>query len=129
MSIEDDGGMTQVSVMIAGHTYRMACAKGEESHLQTLARQIDERIETLRRNFGEIGDQRLVIMAAITFADDLAEAHRRIGDLEAKVAGLKADSQGQTSAREEWADRLAQSIGETAAKIERVAQDLNNSAR
>ncbi|HEY5226095.1 MAG TPA: cell division protein ZapA [Methylovirgula sp.] len=129
MSTEDKGGMTQVSVMIDGHAYRMACAKGEEVHLQTLARQIDERIETLRRNFGEIGDQRLIIMAAITFADDLAEAHRRIGHLEAEIADLKSDSDGQTSAQGEWADRLTQSLNETAARIERAAQDLNNSGR
>lgn len=121
--------MTQVSVMIAGHAYRMACAKGEEVHLQGLARQIDQRIETLRRNFGEIGDQRLIIMAAITFADDLAEAHRRIARLEAEIADLKTDSDGQTSAQGEWANRLAQSLNETAARIERVAQDLNNSGR
>ncbi len=39
------------------------------------------------------------------------------------------NSQGQTNAQDEWADRLAQSIDETAARIERVAQDLNNMGR
>ena len=66
--------MAQVSVTIAAHVYRVACGEGEEAHLQGLARQIDERIERLKREFGEIGDQRLTIMAAITIADELAEA-------------------------------------------------------
>ncbi len=94
MGAEDEGGMTQVSVTIAGHAYRMACAEGEEAHLQGLARQIDERIEMLRRNFGEIGDQRLVIMAAITVADELAEARHQISALEAEINGLKSEFAG-----------------------------------
>src|SRR5215469_11193719 len=98
MGADDERVTTQVSVTIAGHVYRMACAEGEEARLQGLARQIDERIETLRRNFGEIGDQRLVIMAAITVADDLAEARGRITALEEEMAGLQSDSQGMTSA-------------------------------
>lgn len=114
---------------IAGHVYRMACAEGEEARLQGLARLIDERIETLKRNFGEIGDQRLVIMAAITVADDLTEARSRIGVLEAELADLHSDSQGATSARDEWTDRMAQMLDETATRIERLAQNLNNLGR
>ena len=107
----------------------MACAVGEEGHLQGLARQIDERIDMLRRNFGEIGDQRLIIMAAITVADELAEARRQIGTLNAEIGDLRSDSQGQASAQGEWAGRLAQSLDETAARIERLAQDLNSLGR
>lgn len=129
MGAEDQSGMTQVSVTIAGHAYRMACAIGEEGHLQGLARQIDERIDMLRRNFGEIGDQRLIIMAAITVADELAEARRQIGTLNAEIGDLRSDSQGKASAQGEWAGRLAQSLDETAARIERLAQDLNSLGR
>ncbi|QXX74889.1 cell division protein ZapA [Methylovirgula sp. HY1] len=129
MGGEDKDAMTQVSVTIAGHIYRMACADGEEEHLQELARQFDERIEMLRQNFGEIGDQRLTIMAAITVADELAESRRQIVALEAEIADIKSNSTYVSSAQGEWADRLASSLNETAARIERVALDLNNSSR
>lgn len=121
--------MAQVTVTIAGHVYRVACGEGEEAHLQGLARQIDERIETLKRNFGEIGDQRLTIMAAITIADELAETHRRIAELEVEVVNLKSDRTSFETEQDEWADRLADSIGETAARIERVAQNLSGFSR
>ena len=35
---------------------------------------IDEKIGEMRGAFGEIGDQRLVVMAALTIADNLVEA-------------------------------------------------------
>ena len=65
--------MTQVSVTIAGRSYRMACAEGEEQHLESLALAYDEQIGEMRKNFGEIGDMRLHVMAALTFADQISE--------------------------------------------------------
>ncbi|HEY0145813.1 MAG: cell division protein ZapA [Methylovirgula sp.] len=121
--------MAQVTVTIAKHVYRVACGEGEEAHLQGLARQIDQRIEKLKKDFGEIGDQRLTIMAAITIADELVEAKRRITELDVEILNLTSKETDRTSERDEWADRLADSIGETAARVERVAQNLNTLSR
>jgi cell division protein ZapA len=77
--------MSQVTVTIAGHTYRMACNDGEEAHLQGLAKTVNETIERLKGAFGEIGDQRITVMAAITVADDLAEARKTIAKLEVRA--------------------------------------------
>ena len=56
--------MAQISVTIDGRKYRLACNEGEEARLESLAGMIDEKIGEMRTTFGEIGDQRLVIMAA-----------------------------------------------------------------
>jgi cell division protein ZapA len=69
--------MAQVSVTIDGKKYRLACNEGEEARLEELAGMVDEKINELRLAFGEIGDQRLVVMAALTFADQYAEARDR----------------------------------------------------
>ena len=68
--------MAQVSVTIDGRKYRLACNEGEEARLEQIAGMVDDKIGELRRSFGEIGDQRLVVMAALTFADQLAEAQQ-----------------------------------------------------
>jgi len=89
--------MAQVSVTIDGRKYRLACNEGEERRLESLAGVIDDRIGELRASFGEIGDQRLVVMAALTIADGLAEArdeaaaaHERAKAAEARNAALAA---------------------------------------
>ena len=120
--------MSQVTVTIAGKIYRMACGEGEEAHLQELARQIDTRMESLKKNFGEIGDQRLTIMAAITIADQLAEANRRNAQLEVELLNLKSDASDQQNSQDQWADRLADTLVQTATRIERVAQELTTAA-
>ena len=78
--------MGQVNVTINDKHYRMACDDGEEAHLAGLAERLNESIEALRERFGEIGDQRLTVMAAITFADQAAEAQRRIAHLEHQLS-------------------------------------------
>ena len=75
--------MAQVVVTIAGRTYRMNCEDGQEGHLQRLAREVDERMNGLKGSFGEIGDQRLVVMTALTVADELDSSRARVAALEA----------------------------------------------
>ena len=68
--------MSQVNVTINGRQFRMACEDGQEGHLQQLAKDLDERIVALRGQFGEIGDARLTVMAALMVADELAESRQ-----------------------------------------------------
>ena len=118
-------GATSVNVTIAGRSFRMACGPGEEAHLESLASQIDERINQLRGAFGEIGDQRLTVMAAITIADELAEARKKIASLEKQVAGAKQEASKAGDQATAWVESLAQSLELTARRIEGLAQTLN----
>src|ERR1700687_1359788 len=81
--------MSQVSVTINGRQFRMACEDGQEAHLMELARDLDTRIEGLRSKFGEIGDTRLTVMAALTLADVVSETGQRVKRLEEEIAALQ----------------------------------------
>jgi len=121
--------MAQVVVTIAGRTYRMACDDGEEARLEHLARDFDARIAGLRSSFGEIGDQRIIVMAALTLADELAEAQRQMAELK----NLLVDADGATRSREAQSaqrqDRVASALGEAAQRIERLAHKMREAAR
>jgi cell division protein ZapA len=117
--------MAQVSVTIGGRVYRMACDDGQEDHLMRLARDLDQKFAQLREAFGEIGDTRLAVMAAITVADELSESLRRIRTLEQEVEGLQ-ETRLATADRIEAAERAgAQSLEKAAERIERLAHALN----
>jgi cell division protein ZapA len=121
--------MAQVVVTIAGRTYRMACDDGEEARLEHLARDFDTRIAGLRTSFGEIGDQRIIVMAALSLADELGEAQRQIADLRNRLA----DTDGATRSREvqnaQRQDRVAAALGEAAQRIERIAHKMRDTSR
>jgi cell division protein ZapA len=113
--------MAQVNVTISGKTYRMACDDGEEEHLAGLAERLNTSIEQLRARFGEIGDQRLTVMAAITLADQHAEAERRLAAAEAEIAGLE-DAHADVVERHDTAEAgLAGAIAAVAERVEAIA--------
>ena len=120
--------MPQVTVQIAGRAYRMACGEGEEAHLEKLAALFDGKIEEMRGSFGEIGDMRLHVMAALTLADDLGEARRRVETLEQEVAALRSIATAGDERTQAVEKRLAESVGKAAERIERLARKLSASA-
>ena len=121
--------MATVAVVIAGRTYRMACGEGEEGHLQDLARHVDATLATLRKGFGEIGDTRLVIMTAITVADELSEAWRRIAELEGRLAGLAQTTTEGEAMRDALAGDVAAALDAASARLEAVVRDINEAGR
>lgn len=108
--------MASVSVMINGKSYRMACDEGQEQHLIGLGNQLNATIEELRGAFGEIGDQRLIVMAAITMVDELSEERQRVARLEQTIDDL----------RKSGGDReVTQAIVGAAERIGSIAKRLN----
>jgi len=121
--------MPHVSVTIGGRAYRLSCNEGEEPHLAALAAQVDSKITEMRGAFGEIGDQRLVVMAALTIADQLSEAKRAIVALEAKVAeSAQADAIVRRDA-ELQATACALALNEASHRLEGLAVALSEPAK
>jgi cell division protein ZapA len=77
--------MAQVTVTIDGKAYRMACDSGQEPHLEALAARFDAYVTHLKGSFGEIGDQRLLVMSAVMVMDEMQELERRVATLEADL--------------------------------------------
>lgn len=118
--------MPQIVVTIDEKTYRMACGEGEEAHLTALAAEVDGRIVELRKSFGQIGDLRLMVMAAIMGSDELFEARRRISELEDEIAEHSARSAEFKGARHEERSRFVDSLNETAEALERLGARLED---
>jgi len=119
--------MSHVSVTINGRQYRMACEDGQESHLMRLAKDLDQRIEQLRARFGEIGDMRLTVMAALTIADELVEASKRVRRVEEELAALQDARVVATDRAQATQAAVAAALNSAAERIERVTKSLNQS--
>jgi cell division protein ZapA len=115
----------QVNVTISGKTYRMACDDGQEEHLEALGQRLGETIELLRGQFGEIGDQRLTVMAAITMADQYSESERKLRALEKEVAGLEEARAAVVERQEASESGLAEAMESLAERLESIAGRLN----
>ncbi len=116
--------MAQVSVSIDGKVYRMACDEGQEQHLEDLATRFDRYVTHLKSSFGEIGDQRLVVMAGIMVMDELTEQQKKLKGLESEVETLRKTRDEALSKADRNDIALTTVLGEVTERIEKLAIKL-----
>ena len=119
--------MASVNVTIDGRQFRMACEDGQEEHLAALAADFDARIIDMRSKFGEVGDQRLTIMAALTIADQLAETVNKLRQAEAELPALRAAQVLANDRAQATEAAVVAAFNAAAERLERVAKRLNQS--
>ncbi|MCB1445911.1 MAG: cell division protein ZapA [Rhizobiaceae bacterium] len=117
--------MAQVVVTIDGKAYRMACEEGQEAHLEGLAQNFDRYVGHLKSQFGEIGDLRLTVMAAIMIMDELSEANRRIGALDKEVEAMRQHRDSAATVAEKSDQALAGMLTELTTQVRSIADKLN----
>jgi cell division protein ZapA len=117
--------MSQVNVTINGRQFRMACEDGEEARLSRLAEDLDASIATLRTRFGEIGDTRLTVMAALTLADQLSETKDKLQRLEPELATLRNASVASADHSQATQTAVVAALNAAAERIENITKRLN----
>ena len=117
--------MNHINVTINGRQYRMACEEGQEERLLQLAEDFESRIGSLRGKFGEIGDARLTMMAALTVCDELLDAGIRLHSLEEELDALRAARAAAADRTKSTQVAVANALNSAADRIERTTQVLN----
>jgi cell division protein ZapA len=120
--------MSQVTVTINGRQFRMACEDGQEGQLMRLAEDLDRRIESLRSRFGEIGDTRLTVMAALSVADELADATGRLRGIEQELTGLQDARVASADHAKATQAAVAAALNSAAERLEGITRTLNQRA-
>jgi cell division protein ZapA len=121
--------MGQVTVVLNGRTYRLECGEGEESHLIALAEYLGTYVEDMKRKFGQVGDDRLILMASLLVTDELWELRREMEQLKASLATARRDrSVADESAKSAKAD-LADRIAAVADRVELLNEQFRSEAK
>ena len=121
--------MGQVNVTINGRNYRMACEDGQEDHLTRLAEDLDQSISRLRSDFGEIGDMRLTVMAALIVGDDLDEQSKRLRRAEEELAALRDAGTSASDRARSTETAIMAAFNAAAERIERLAKALDQTGQ
>jgi cell division protein ZapA len=117
--------MPEVIVEINDRKYRMACEEGQEAHVVALAERFNRHIDQFKDGFGEVGDNRLTVMAGISVMDQLEEAERKIAALQQDIAALTQAGQELSAESEELERNFVKRLNEVARKVEAVATAID----
>ena len=113
--------MPLVNIMVNGRAYTVACDEGEEDHLRELATHVDSKVKELLGSVGQVGDQRLLLMAALLIADEHHEASTQL-HLRTQELGTLSGS------HEEVSGKLARSEAAAADAFDAAAKRLEDLA-
>lgn len=102
--------MAQVTIRINGYTYIVGCEDGQEAHLERMAAEIEQRVNSIKAIGGQSGEARLLMLAALLLADELHDTRTTLAA--APQPGATADPK-----------KLAK-LRQIAARAEEIAADL-----
>jgi len=105
--------MGQVVVTVSGRAFSLSCADGEEPRIRRLAQYVDGKIGDFVKTHGQIGEARLILLAALVIADELSDAN-------------DARQSGRDGAGAEASAALASGIRGIARRIESIAARLES---
>ena len=109
--------MAHVSVTINNRTYQIACDDGQEANLVRLAGYVDKRVGQLTAAVGQVGHERLLVMASLLVADELSDAF-------AELQKLRGTERRRDEGRGEADSAVNESLTQIAERIENIARQL-----
>ena len=70
--------MGQVVVKVNGREFPLTCADGQESRIRRLAQYVDAKVGEFTKTVGQVGEARLILLAALVIADELSDANEAL---------------------------------------------------
>lgn len=117
--------MANISLMIGGREFMLACADGEEAHLTRLAEMIDEKLAQA----GAVGqtEPRMLLFASLMLADELHELRQRAQQPTAAAAPAPTPPPAPAPVPE-IPEVLVEELARIADHVEKLADLLEQSA-
>jgi len=107
----------QVNARINGYSYTVGCEDGQEQHLVAMAREVENRIESIKALGGQSGEARLLVLAALLMADELH-------DLRIEADGLRTTASRPARAKADGEAAAAKRLAKLAVRAEQIAGEL-----
>jgi len=72
--------MANVNIKFNNKDYLLSCDKGQEENLKKLANHLDSKYNELKKNLGNIGENKLLLITAIQMVDDYYDLLQKVKD-------------------------------------------------
>ncbi|HZU90274.1 MAG TPA: cell division protein ZapA [Stellaceae bacterium] len=102
--------MAEIAVTVNGRSFALSCEDGQESRTRRLAQYIDAKVRDFVKSLGQVGEMRLLLLAALVIVDELAEANQALEE-----ERRRAQAEAETAAAR---------IADLAARLEAIAARL-----
>ena len=110
--------MGQVVVKVNGRDFALSCADGQEPRIRRLAQYVDAKIGDFARSNGQVGEARLILLAALVIADELSDANEALQQERSRARAGGAAGEPAPAKAASGIRSIAERIESIAARIE-----------
>src|SRR5208283_618254 len=107
--------MAQVSLTVNGCSFAITCDDGQETRIRRLGQYVDAKVAEFVGTLGQVGEARLLLLAALVIADELADANEA---LQQQARAQPADAGAAEDVAASGVHGIAQRIESIAARLE-----------
>ena len=108
--------MGQISLTVNGRPFAVTCDDGQEARIRRLGQYVDAKVAEFVGSLGQVGETRLLLLAALVIADELADANESLR--------LERSAQAEATAA---AGAAASGVQGIAQRVEAIAARLETS--
>ena len=72
--------MANVNIKFNNKDYLLSCDKGQEENLKKLANHLDSKYNELKKNLGNIGENKLLLISGIQMVDDYFNLFKKVNN-------------------------------------------------
>ena len=80
--------MANVNIKFNGKNFLLSCDDGQEEHLEELSLQINNKFQELKKDLGNIGENKLLLITSIKIMDEYFETKKNINNRKKELLEL-----------------------------------------
>jgi cell division protein ZapA len=120
--------MGQVVVKVNGRDFALSCPDGQEPRIRRLAQYVDAKIGEFVGTVGQVGDARLLLLAALVITDELSDANEALQQERSRTRGPGGPGGGAAGGLGGESPEATKAIDAAASGIRSVAQRIESIA-
>jgi cell division protein ZapA len=110
--------MGQISLTVNGRPFAVTCDDGQEARIRRLGQYVDAKVGEFVGSLGQIGEARLLLLAALVIADELADANEALQLERSGARAAETEAKAAAGAAASSVNGLAQRVETIAARRE-----------
>jgi|TARA_B110000908_G_scaffold171145_1_gene232880 cell division protein ZapA len=129
--------MPEITIVIGGRSFEVACQEGEEHYLQSAAKMLDDEAQVLSDQVGRMPEARMLLMAGLLLADKTASFEDKVNRIQGQLNEREAELEGLRNMAPPPPDRVeipviptsvTDTLAELAARAESLAASVEEKA-
>ena len=121
--------MANVNVKFNGKDFLLSCNDGQEDHLEQLSIELNDKFNKLKNLMGNIGENKLLLITAITVLDEYFETKKNIEIKKKEIESLKNKFKELKSLIYEYKNNKEQEILSLKKAQEKLNENLEQNNR